>query len=59
MATLSFSFDTGNITTSRIVNAIAKAHGYQDEVRNPDWFIDLNGVESPVPKYIPNQYHIL
>jgi len=54
MATLSFSFDTGNITTSRIVDAIAQVYGYTAEVRNPDWFIDENGVETPVPKYIPN-----
>lgn len=54
MATLSFSFDTGVITASRIINAIAQVYGYQTEVRNPAWFIDENGLEAPVPKYIPN-----
>jgi len=35
MATLSFSFDTGSVPTSRITNALATNYGYQATIPDP------------------------
>ncbi len=36
MATLSFSFDTGNVPVSRIVDAVATVYGYNPNVVDPN-----------------------
>ena len=36
MATLSFSFDTGSVSLSRIVDAVATVHGYNAEIGDPE-----------------------
>lgn len=36
MATLTFSFDTGSVPLSRIVDGIAKVYGYQTTIPDPN-----------------------
>lgn len=49
MATLSFSFETGSIPISRIINGLAFQFGYNDTIPNPDY-----GVVEGAPTTLPN-----